>query len=84
MPEAKEREAAFADSGADGFFVPGLTDTALISSLVEAATLPVNVMMMGNLKLIDQVAALGVCRISFGPAPFLAALADMEMRLKEI
>lgn len=78
LARAQEREAAYAEAGADCFFVPGLTDFALISRIVEAASLPVNVMMMGDLTAIKDVASLGVSRASYGPAPFFQHLADLK------
>ncbi|MDD7910963.1 isocitrate lyase/phosphoenolpyruvate mutase family protein [Pseudovibrio exalbescens] len=78
LAEAREREAAYAEAGADCFFIPGLTETALISRVVDAATLPVNVMMIGDLTSVKDVAALGVSRASFGPAPFIQFLADFK------
>lgn len=84
VTEAKEREAAYAEAGASGFFIPGLTDDALITDVVGAATLPVNVMMGGDLKSVEQVAALGVSRASFGPIPFVRANGDLKKRFSEI
>lgn len=78
LAEAREREAAYAEAGADCFFVPGLTETALISRFVETAALPVNVMMIGELTSVKDVAALGVSRASFGPVPFIQFLADFK------
>ncbi|MCV3270174.1 isocitrate lyase/PEP mutase family protein [Roseobacter sinensis] len=83
MGEAQEREAAYAEAGAGCFFVPGLTDAALISQVVETATLPVNVMMMGPLRSVAELSALGVSRLSYGPAPFRTALSDLKRRFEE-
>ncbi len=80
MAEAVERQAAYAEAGADGFFVPGLTNTSLIEEIVAASKLPVNVMMIGDLQSVAAVASLGVSRVSYGPAPFLGALSDFEER----
>ncbi|MCY4180236.1 MAG: isocitrate lyase/phosphoenolpyruvate mutase family protein [Litoreibacter sp.] len=77
LSEALEREAAYAKAGADCFFVPGLTDTGLISKVNEIASLPINVMMMGELNSIKQVASLGVSRVSYGPGPFFEFLANV-------
>ena len=45
MPdEAARRAEAYADAGADGIFVPGLTDLALIGKFVQLTPLPVNIM----------------------------------------
>ncbi|MEX0310283.1 MAG: isocitrate lyase/phosphoenolpyruvate mutase family protein, partial [Tateyamaria sp.] len=49
MPEAKDRAAAYSEAGASGFFVPGLTDTGLLSDVAAATDLPVNAMMLGEL-----------------------------------
>ena len=78
LAEALEREAAYAEAGADCFFVPGLTDTRLISEVTEKAGLPVNIMMMGELKSIKDIASLGVSRASYGPGPFFESLADLK------
>ncbi|MEM6311905.1 MAG: isocitrate lyase/phosphoenolpyruvate mutase family protein [Pseudomonadota bacterium] len=77
LEEALEREAAYAEAGADCFFVPGLTDGTLISELTEKASLPINVM-MGDLTSIKEVASFGVSRASYGPVPMLACLAHLK------
>lgn len=46
VDEALERAKAYAAAGASGFFIPGLTQEALIGRLCETVTLPVNVMVM--------------------------------------
>lgn len=70
LDHALERAAAYAEAGANGFFVPGLTERALIRNICEAVVLPVNVMMATDLESIVEVASLGVSRISFGPNPY--------------
>ena len=82
--DALAREVAYAEAGADGFFVPGLTDLALIEEICNAAHLPVNVMMMGDLNSIEEVAALGVSRASFGPGPYFAAMDDLATNFKAL
>ncbi|WP_120495336.1 isocitrate lyase/phosphoenolpyruvate mutase family protein [Kiloniella sp. EL199] len=72
------RGQAYADSGADGFFVPALTDADLIKELCEKCLLPVNIMMMQGCPSISELADLGVARISHGPGPFRAAMAMIE------
>lgn len=44
MNEAARRAKVYAEAGADGIFVPGLTDLALIEKLVQLTPLPVNIM----------------------------------------
>lgn len=77
LEEALAREAAYAEAGADGFFVPGLTDKALIRQICDRATLPVNVMTKGDAQEVRDLAKQGVSRISFGPAPYIALSATL-------
>ena len=82
LTDALAREAAYAQAGADGFFVPGLTDTSLIRTLCAKATLPINIMMTGDLQQIRNnmrhITPLGVSRISFGPAPYISLSSVLE------
>lgn len=80
VAEAIERQAAYKEAGADGFFVPGLTDPSLIKTVVDATSLPVNVMLFGDLSSVRSVAAMGAARASFGPGPYLAAMSDLKAR----
>jgi 2-methylisocitrate lyase-like PEP mutase family enzyme len=72
--EALERAQAYAAAGASGFFIPGLTDDALIRRIAGEVTLPVNVMMMEGVSVIGQLAKLGVARVSYGPIPYIEAM----------
>ena len=82
--QALERAAAFAQAGADGFFIPGLINPALIAKICQNTILPVNVLMRGNLETIAQVADLGVARASYGPAPYFAAMQDLTARFNSL
>ncbi|CAM4409459.1 isocitrate lyase/PEP mutase family protein [Palleronia rufa] len=77
IEEAIARQNSYAEAGADGYFIPGLTDPTLISRICEASTLPVNVMMMGALSSVSKVASLGVARASYGPGPYIMAMKDL-------
>lgn len=77
---AVDRGVAYASAGADGFFIPGLTQIPLIKQVTDAAELPVNVMMRGPLKALEQVAAAGAGRASFGPGPYITAMSDLVER----
>ncbi|WP_171177268.1 isocitrate lyase/phosphoenolpyruvate mutase family protein [Ruegeria sp. HKCCD8929] len=74
MDEAKSRAAAYAEAGADGIFVPGLVTPELIGDFCATATLPVNIMQIGQAPAHAALAELGVARISHGPAPYLTAM----------
>jgi 2-methylisocitrate lyase-like PEP mutase family enzyme len=78
LKEALVREEAYASAGADGFFVPGLKDKALIRQVCEAASLPVNVMTAVNAQEVRELAKLGVARISLGPAPYIGLASACE------
>lgn len=80
MDAALARQVAYADAGADGFFAPGLTDNRLIERLCLAADVPVNVMLSGAAQTVAALAALGVARVSYGPAPFVTAMQDLADR----
>lgn len=73
--EALTRLDAYADAGADGFFVPGLTDPDLIAEICASAPIPVNVMMSDALPSVAAIAKLGVARASYGPFPYFKAMA---------
>src|SRR4029453_12474580 len=66
---------AYADAGADVLFAPGLHEPAEIKSLVEAVrTKPFNLLVVRDSGLsVADIAALGVRRITVGPALALAA-----------
>lgn len=71
---AVARGRAFAAAGADCFFVPGVTDGALIGRLVRASPLPVNVLLAPGVgPTIPELRALGVRRVSVGGALARAA-----------
>ena len=74
MDETIQRAKAFADAGASGLFVPGLTDLDLIAQICKASPLPVNVMMRGEAMTRETVAKAGVARCSYGPQPFVQAM----------
>ena len=78
MAEAKDRAAAYRAAGADGFFAPGLVDEALIADLCASVSSPVNVMMRAGAPGIATLARCGVARISFGPLPYVEAMAQIR------
>ncbi|RVV96710.1 isocitrate lyase/phosphoenolpyruvate mutase family protein [Mesobaculum littorinae] len=77
VADALARAAAYAETGADGFFVPGLTNKTLIRKICETVSLPVNVMVADSSGSGD-LASLGVSRISFGPHPYIGLNSVLE------
>ena len=57
----------YEEAGADGIFVPCITNEKDIKQVVEATNLPVNVMTMPDLPIYSVLTELGVKRISMGP-----------------
>jgi 2-methylisocitrate lyase-like PEP mutase family enzyme len=74
LNEAAKRAKAYADAGADGIFVPGLTDLALIEKFAQLTPLPVNIMVTQGVPEIPDLARAGVRRVSLGPWPMMAAV----------
>ena len=84
VEEALRRQSAFAEAGADGFFIPGLTSEDIINTLCSQSILPVNVMMRGKLNSIENAAQCGVSRISYGPGPYFNAIDDLTARFSKL
>jgi 2-methylisocitrate lyase-like PEP mutase family enzyme len=72
------RARAYAAAGADGIFVPGLEDKAVILQLVEASPLPVNIMVGDRTPTLRELAAIGVARVSHGPRPYVLAIQALQ------
>ncbi|MGO2038179.1 MAG: isocitrate lyase/PEP mutase family protein [Brevibacterium sp.] len=73
LGEVLHRIRVYADSGADGIFVPGDLDLATIESIVTASPLPVNVLASPRFSR-TRLAEVGVARISTGSLLYRAAL----------
>ncbi|TDR41524.1 2-methylisocitrate lyase-like PEP mutase family enzyme [Tahibacter aquaticus] len=84
LAQAVARAQAYAAAGADGLFVPGLADEALIAQLVDASPLPVNIMVGATTPSLEKLAALGVARISHGPGPYLAAMKSLQQSATQV
>jgi 2-methylisocitrate lyase-like PEP mutase family enzyme len=72
-----DRAEIYADTGADGLFVPGVVDETLIGHLVEGSRLPVNIMVEANTPPLPRLAQLGVARVSHGPRPYVAMMKQL-------
>lgn len=64
--ETRLRGQLYAEAGADGFFVPCLTQETVIETIAREIALPLNVMCMPDLPSFDRLEKLGVKRISMG------------------
>lgn len=66
LDETLGRIKQYENAGASGIFTPCITAPGDIAAVVKATTLPVNVMCMPQLPGFDELAKLGVKRISMG------------------
>jgi 2-methylisocitrate lyase-like PEP mutase family enzyme len=76
LAETLARIKSYENAGASGIFVPCITNNSDIKEVVNATSLPINVMCMPNLPGFDELQSLGVKRISMGP--FLNSFADKK------
>ena len=74
LDETLERAQAYVDAGADGIFVPGVTDEREIAALAEALPVPLNVLFSPDTLTVPRLAELGVARISTGSLLYRVAL----------
>ena len=77
--QAIERGLAYADAGANGYFIPGLADISLVERICAAVPLPVNAMHLPGGPSRSGWAVAGIARVSHGPFPFM----DMQNWLTE-
>jgi 2-methylisocitrate lyase-like PEP mutase family enzyme len=76
--QAIERGKAYVAAGANGYFIPGLADLALVETIVRAIGVPVNAMHLPNGPSRADWASAGIARVSHGPFPFMAMQAWLE------
>ncbi|MFE2302165.1 isocitrate lyase/phosphoenolpyruvate mutase family protein [Streptomyces sp. NPDC059445] len=84
VEETLERAAAFLAAGADGVFVPGTVDPAIVKALVEGIDGPLNILVGPGAPSVDELAALGVARISAGSSIAAAAHALVRRAAREL
>jgi 2-methylisocitrate lyase-like PEP mutase family enzyme len=74
VDETLARTARYRAAGADGIFVPGVTDPVEIQAIASVAKLPLNVLARPGLPPASKLAELGVRRLSTGSWVASAAL----------
>ena len=77
IDEVIARGKAFADAGASGFFVPRISDPRHIQRVVREVPLPLNAIAFPGAPPKAEWAAAGVARISHGPFPHKALMAQL-------
>jgi 2-methylisocitrate lyase-like PEP mutase family enzyme len=66
VEESISRGGRYRDAGADGFFLPGVVDPAVIRQVVGGVSLPLNVLVRAGLPRVSVLMELGVRRVSAG------------------
>lgn len=86
LDDTIRRLQAFEAAGADALFAPGITAPEDIRTVCASVGRPVNVVMglKGGTLTVDELAALGVRRISLGSALSRAALGGLVRAAREI
>lgn len=84
VESAIERAKSYEQAGANSFFVPGLTDAGLIAKVCEAVSLPVNVLKKPTSPSLNELASMGVGRVSYGPGPFAASMTALGEDFKAL
>ncbi|WP_059011399.1 isocitrate lyase/PEP mutase family protein [Streptomyces specialis] len=84
MRRTLERAEAHLAAGADGLFVPGVTDAELIAELAAALPVPLNVLAGPGAPPVPALAAAGAARVSVGSALARSAYALAERAAREI
>jgi 2-methylisocitrate lyase-like PEP mutase family enzyme len=84
LPAALARAEAYLAAGADGIFVPGVLDPAALAELVKGVPAPLNVLAGHGAPSIDELAVLGVARVSVGSSIASAAYAAVRRSAHEL
>lgn len=78
------RSTIYQEAGADGLFVPCITNVSDIKAVIEGINLPLNVMCMPDLPAFHVLEALGVKRVSMGNFVFDKMADQLEIELRKI
>lgn len=84
VDEVLERGEAYASAGARSLFVPFLGDHTIIREICEASPLPVNILWAPGRGTLQELADLGVARISYGHQPWLWAMEKLKADAEEL
>lgn len=84
LSETKKRSKCYENAGADGIFIPGITQENDIKNVVQDTHLPINVMCMPDLPDFEVLTSLGVKRISMGNFLFDYMYNGVEMTINTI
>ena len=83
LSDTIERLQSYQEAGADVVYAPGLADLAEIRRVVEALDAPVNVLCRPGAPTVQELASVGVARVSVGGAFYYAALGALANAARE-
>jgi 2-methylisocitrate lyase-like PEP mutase family enzyme len=84
LDETIERAKLYESVGADGIFVPCMSEVSDVQRLISEVNIPLNLMSLPNLTDINKLAEIGVKRFSYGNAMSDAIVSCIEEFSKEI
>ncbi|MEE1782825.1 isocitrate lyase/phosphoenolpyruvate mutase family protein [Streptomyces sp. SP17BM10] len=84
LQQTLDRARAYLDAGADGIFVPGVTDVDVIAALAAGIPAPLNILAGPGAPSVAELSKLGVARVSLGSAVAEAAYAVVRRVAAEL
>ena len=84
LDETLRRAAAYLKAGADGIFVPGVTDPATVRELVAGIDAPVNILVGPGAPPVAELAEAGVARISTGSSIAAASYGLLDRAARDL
>ncbi|MER5883390.1 isocitrate lyase/phosphoenolpyruvate mutase family protein [Streptomyces sp. NPDC001941] len=84
LKDTLERARAYVDAGADGVFVPGVVDPAVLAELAAGIPVPLNAMAGPGAPSVAGLGELGVARVSLGSGVAQAAYAAARRAALEL
>src|SRR5215469_11928980 len=84
LAETLTRGKLYKQAGADGFFVPGVVDTATMREIADTIDLPLNVLTWKDLPAVGTLKQAGVRRLSAGGGMARAAYGAMRRAALEL
>ncbi|MFC5027798.1 isocitrate lyase/PEP mutase family protein [Streptomyces sp. DSM 41987] len=80
---ALDRAAAFIEAGADGIFVPGVTDLAVVAELAKGIAAPLNILTGPGGPSVAELGGAGAARVSIGGRMAEAAYGVVRQEARE-
>jgi 2-methylisocitrate lyase-like PEP mutase family enzyme len=76
--KAIERAHIYAEAGADGLFLPGLSEIHFIAQIAKQSPIPLNILVNGPSPSVSLLSENGVARVSYGGTPYAETIEAFE------